>query len=1271
MRRIPVIFVLILVLMVGCIYAETIISANITTSTTWDLAGSPYIIQGTRLISGVTNPIVTVDPGVVIKFNAGAILQIGSNSSSTSPGGMIVNGTAGNPVLLTANSASPAPGFWSHVRSNLYASQDQVVFNYAIFEYGGSSNGIFEVGGGNPSFSHCTFRYSENYGLYHASTSAGASITDCLFDSNGTYPLQINSTKTNLIGSGNQYINNVIQRVLINTENITEGQTWLNQGIPYELDNSQYVYTGVNPLVLEPGTQMLFRAGKKLYVGFGSSSATSGCVDADGVSFGAVTPSLGWYGIEFQPYTQASILNNCTISDVSAIAPGALYIRSNNTTTISNCLIADCDTYGLYAVSGAVFTWSGSTIQNCASTIYIYPRDVMKLGSGNQYLTNTDNEIYVPGGTISVSGSWTRQSVPLRVGGDIEIYNTGGCSVTIPYGVVMKFGSGVGFHVGYTGSESSTGSLYATGATFRGTTSSAGYWDGFYFYRYSGGSVLSGCVIQDAGNASLAGITINNSVTTITGCVISNCLARGITVSNAYHANISANTISTCGSYPLSIDANAVNYISSNNTLTGNTLDYIEVKAVTIDANCTWRNHGIPYFMTDTINIYSSTVPKLTILPGSVVMLPHQKMLIVGYSSSPTLTGALEATGVRFTRRNTTDVPYGIYFQNYMDDAHTILTNCIFEYMMHSSQNTAVYCNTSSPGFDSCIFRNNPGHGIGGGNNSHFKVVNCSFQNNGGYPIKTTAEAFAFVSGSGNSFSGNNPDRILISGSNLTAGAIWNNPGVPVEVTGDITVYGSAFPVLTINSGLHLVFQTGTGLSIGYTGSPTLKGGLYADGARFSALNGTAGGWDGLIFNQYMLNDSYIRYCIVEHGGANGCVWVNNSPLSQIFDCVIRYGTIGIKLTGTGSIPAIWRNHIVANNSGIVCQTNANPLIGGSLGNGNSITANTVIGVSNSSSGITVNAEYNWWGDASGPSLRVGDGVSAYVDYDPWRSTDIGDAPGLFALLLPIQSAIEETTTPLFDWEEAIDPTVGDTVTYTLEICPNSSFSLGLITYSGLINSVYQLGLGILSDDQRYYWRVTAYDSQGQNTSSEQAYYYFDIAVPEAPSSFATLSPAQDETVFFTSNLLSWQVASEPDPGDYVTYTVYLDVTAGFETGTTQITTGTSLHTGFCQPGTIYYWKVEAADTQGHITVSPIARFYVDPSAAPRAPLAITCAVFGDDMQLTWDEVPGADSYLIFAADSPYGAFVQIGTAYSPDYYYTGGAQQGQKFYRIKAVDEY
>lgn len=55
--------------------------------------------------------------------------------------------------------------------------------------------------------------------------------------------------------------------------------------------------------------------------------------------------------------------------------------------------------------------------------------------------------------------------------------------------------------------------------------------------------------------------------------------------------------------------------------------------------------------------------------------------------------------------------------------------------------------------------------------------------------------------------------------------------------------------------------------------------------------------------------------------------------------------------------------------------------------NDSSISGNTTYGVNNTVSSLTLDAENNWWGDASGPGSvgpGSGDGVSTNVDYSPW-----------------------------------------------------------------------------------------------------------------------------------------------------------------------------------------------------------------------------------------------------------------------------------------------
>jgi len=1249
--------------------AETIINANITSSATWNLAGSPYIIAGNYSIYGASNPIVTIEAGVVVKFNANTSLMIGHNTVSISPGGMIVNGTAENPVLFTANSDTPTPGFWNYVRANVYASVDNVVFNYAVFEYGGSATGLFDVNGGNPQFNHCSFRYSDAYGLYHSSNSASAQIQNCSFENNGGYPVNWNPNLVNLIGSGNSFSGNNPNRILLKDITVTEGVTYADYGIPYEAAGHMTIRNGSNPLVLNNNTQLLFRSEKNLYVGSTSSTSITGSINATGATFGEATPGEGWNGLDFQTFIQNSFLSGCAIKNVSSTQNGSVYVRCNNQVAIQNCSFTLNNNYALYGTAGSNFLFSGNSVSNCTKTVSLYAEDVHKLGSGNNYLNNTDNRIHCQGGQISVNSTWTRQNTSIYIMNNLTLYGSSAPILVIPYGTVLEFAGGKNLSIGSTGSSSLAATLLATGVTFRGAESSSGFWTGLVFNIFGGSSLLSGCIIKDAGYNNAAALQMSVANSTITGCTIYNCAAVGINMNAGSMVSISGNVVFQCGSYPLSIGANSLRVLGGNNYFTGNSIDRIEVRSETVNTSGTWRNPGVPYYFTVNTNIYASDpFPHIKILPGVVIMLPNQVSLTVGSSSSGSLRASLEAEGVTFTRSSADVIPGGLTFNPYLVNELCVLSNCRFEYMQHSSQNCAVYVNGSAPVFDGCTFINNQGGGLSGTTAARPSVLNCSFINNGGYPIKTNAAAFDVVSGVGNFFSGNNPDRILLSGGILGQDYTWDNPSIPVEVSSDISVYSSSAPVLKINSGLNLCFQSGAGLFVGGTSSSSITGGIQAEGAIFSALNAAMGGWDGIQVNPYLVDSSYLRNCIIQYAGTNGNIRFNNSPMGTIESCIIRYGNYGIKLSGANSNPAIIRNHILHNEVGFYCSSNANPLIGGTLGDANSIVGNTIYGVQNTST-LTINAENNWWGDEQGPTVRFGDSVTGNVDCDPWRRTNIGDAPARFHLLSPALSAVVETLMPVLDWEEALDPSPDDVVSYTLELALNAGFSSGLISVTGLLGTVYHVPGETLNDDTLYYWRVRATDTQNQTTTCYEDYFCFSTSYPEYPAPFTTISPVQDESVILTSPLLSWQTSVDPDPGDLVTYTVYRDLTAEFADPDSLLTTETSIFSEFCQPGTLYYWQVKATDLTGRSTFSPVVRFYTDLSATPRAPVNFVIETLGSDIQITWDAVPGADNYLILHSLLPDSGFVQLGETANTSYLHTGAAIQARGFYRVLAED--
>ena len=128
---------------------------------------------------------------------------------------------------------------------------------------------------------------------------------------------------------------------------------------------------------------------------------------------------------------------------------------------------------------------------------------------------------------------------------------------------------------------------------------------------------------------------------------------------------------------------------------------------------------------------------------------------------------------------------------------------------------------------------------------------------------------------------------------------------------------------------------------------------------------------------------------VLEQNAANGVKIEESSP--TVLDNEITDNSVaGILVTGAAATPDLFGNLIANNGIGVDATSDANPLIGGSLANGNDILGNTDFGVRNQSAGITIDARYNWWGAENGPqhpSLNPdgsGNAVSDRVDFEPW-----------------------------------------------------------------------------------------------------------------------------------------------------------------------------------------------------------------------------------------------------------------------------------------------
>ncbi len=143
--------------------AQTNVSGIISSNTTWDLAGSPYIVTGSILLDSSFT--LTIDAGVTVKFNAGTSIQIG--------GILRAIGTTSLPITFTSNSGTPAAGDWGYILfNNKSTDYDTVnttgcIMQYCIVEYGGGGvNAALSSSNAFPFFDNCEVRNNASSGIY-------------------------------------------------------------------------------------------------------------------------------------------------------------------------------------------------------------------------------------------------------------------------------------------------------------------------------------------------------------------------------------------------------------------------------------------------------------------------------------------------------------------------------------------------------------------------------------------------------------------------------------------------------------------------------------------------------------------------------------------------------------------------------------------------------------------------------------------------------------------------------------------------------------------------------------------------------------------------------------------------------------------------------------------------------------------------------------------------------------------------------------------------
>ncbi len=327
---------------------------------------------------------------------------------------------------------------------------------------------------------------------------------------------------------------------------------------------------------------------------------------------------------------------------------------------------------------------TGVTSGNCSITAAV--DDV----EGTATLTVTSGPTH-HSGAITANETWYPGENPHIIDDDVWVENN--ATLTIKPGCIVRFNQGVELYAGYS---STAGAIVANGTadstilfTSNVASPSPGDWMNVGLYGNAmNTSSFSYCIFEYGGSStSWPGEFYAQGITfvKISNCTFRNSGNYGVYINdNAGFNTFANNTITSCTSYPLHINAEYVRTIGTGNTLTGNTINAVEVTGGNIRTSGTWVNPGVPYVITNDIDIGdNATNPVITIAPGNIIKFQPGVEMYAGYSGSGGLIADGTSGRIRFTSNVASPSPgdwHNIGFYDLAIDASSKLINCTIEY---------------------------------------------------------------------------------------------------------------------------------------------------------------------------------------------------------------------------------------------------------------------------------------------------------------------------------------------------------------------------------------------------------------------------------------------------------------------------------------------------------------------------------------------------------------------------------------------------------------
>ena len=501
-------------------------SSNITSDETW-AKGDIHIIKGTVT---VTNAILTIQPGAIVKFASNARLVIDN------AGGLIADG-ATEAITFTGETAQA--GYWYYIEFQDDAANQNCKMINCIVEYGGGYNNSAAMIyiENSPTISNCTFRYSSSNGV-KIDGDADPNFSGNTITSNALSPIIGYFKSAPSIGYGN-YTGNEQDYINLYGGQILKTSTLKKIDVPYNLNSTNTIKNGI--LTIEAGANFTMDSDSRLVVGENGGLLAQGNA-ANIITFtGKVQQKGYWYYIEFQNDAASANckMSYCLVEYGGGYNGTASMIYVYNNASITNNIIRNSSSHGIEFDENSEPVFFGNTITlNDLSPVLADFENITYLGTGD-YSGNTNDYLDIKGGMFSKEATLKKQNVPYRLNSTNTIKNG---MLTIEAGTTILMNSDSRITVDQNGGLIADGTSETI--TFSGYVQQKGYW---YFIEFqddasAANCTLSHCLVEYGGGYNLGSsmIYIDNDAT-VTNCTIQHSSSWGLSYDDLCSPTLSGN----------------------------------------------------------------------------------------------------------------------------------------------------------------------------------------------------------------------------------------------------------------------------------------------------------------------------------------------------------------------------------------------------------------------------------------------------------------------------------------------------------------------------------------------------------------------------------------------------------------------------------------------------------------------------------------------------------------------------------------------------------